>query len=445
MNIFGKSGIAAIFTIAASTSAVWAQESINDAEREAAVASLAQMIEDEFFDAERAAAIATDLRDAEANGAFDEYDTAEALAGALSERLHEEDRHFTVNYAGAEAVAEAAARREARENQSDDGGNRDPWAGLRRANFGFAKVEILPGNIGYVEFNMFAPIDPAEDTARAVLEFIGNTDAVIFDVRGNGGGAPSMVQYLISHFVEPGGETLINTFVSRDYEYPNQMWSLPSHPAGHRPDTPLYVLTSGRTGSAGEAFPYHLQALERATIIGQSTYGAGNPGGRFLTDDGYSVFISTGSARNPITQSNWEGTGVEPHIDVPAEQALDRALIEAYATLLETTEDEGQLRTLSWAREALDVQHNPVTVDAETLERYSGDFGIRDTWVENGALMYQREGGEASTLIPLGEDRFMFSDTGDYRVVFRFDRRGRLEAMDLEVADGRVISNPVEG
>uniref|UniRef100_UPI0025E4294B S41 family peptidase n=1 Tax=uncultured Maricaulis sp. TaxID=174710 RepID=UPI0025E4294B len=257
--------------VLALSSTTSAQTSISDSERDAAVTALAQVIEDEFFDAERAAQIAEDLRSASSDGAFDVIEEAEALASALTARLSEEDRHFGVNYVGPEAVAAANAPRESGPRPSDG----DRWAPLRRQNFGFASVEILPGNIGYIDLRQFAPIEPAESTARAALQFVAGTDAVIFDVRQNGGGAPSMVQYLISHFLAPGGDTLINTFVSRDLEYPNQLWSLPSHPAGNRPDVPLYVLTSARTGSAGEAFPYHLKALERATIIGESTYGAG--------------------------------------------------------------------------------------------------------------------------------------------------------------------------
>lgn len=441
-----KSGVAAAALLLATSASAFAQNAISANDREAAIASIAEAISDEFYDAAEAERIASDLLNASESGEFSDVSDADRLANLLTERLRGEDRHFSVRYVGPQAVEEAMARSE---GAGSDGPPRerpaDPFAGLRRANFGFAEVEILPGNIGYIKLDMFAPIAPAEATARAALNFVANTDAVIFDLRDNGGGSPSMVQYLTSHFLRPGGRTLINTFVSRDYEYPNQMWSLPSHPAGHRPDTPLYVLTSSGTGSAGEGFPYHLKAMERATIVGQSTYGAGNPGDTFLVEEGYSIFISTGSARNPITQANWEGTGVTPDIDVPADEALDRALIEAYRSLLDTAEDPNQQRELNWAIEAYEAQQNPVSLSAGELERYVGDFGIRDAYMEDGQLFYRREGNDPILLIPLGEDRFMFADDASYRVVFRFDRRGRLEAMDLHLADGRTAVNPLAG
>ncbi|WP_291845527.1 S41 family peptidase [Maricaulis sp.] len=418
-----------------------AQTPIAASAREVAVNDLAQIIEDEFFDAERAAAIAAGLRAAQDDGAFSALSDHEALATALTARLAEEDRHFGVNYIGPEAAA--AAMSGPRDPQAGERRERpaDRWAPLRRQNFGFAKVEILAGNIGYIDLRMFAPIEGAEQTARAALEFVAGTDAVIFDVRQNGGGAPSMVQYLISHFLEPGGDTLINTFVSRDLDYPNQLWSLPSHPAGHRPDVPLYVLTSARTGSAGEAFPYHLQALERATLIGETTYGAGNPGGTFLTESGFSIFVSTGSARNPITGTNWEGTGVTPHIETSADTALDTALAHAYGALLERDVDEGARRTLSWALEALNANAAPVSLSEAELARYVGSYGIRGFTIEDGRLMYSRDGRPGAALQPLGDHRFRLAGDDNARFVFVVDGSGPASRLDLHLGDGRVLGN----
>lgn len=434
--------VSGLVVMGASSSA-WGQTRITESARDTAIADIAQIIEDEFFDAQRAAEIAGSLRSAHAEGAFDAFGDGEALATALTTRLAEEDRHFGVNFVGAEAAA-AAMQRPRRGGGSGAGlGERpvDPWLPLRRQNFGFASVEILPGNIGYIDLRQFAPIEPAESTAHAALDFVAGTDAVIFDVRQNGGGAPSMVQYLVSHFLEPGGRTLINTFVSRDYEYPNQMWSLPSHPAGNRPDVPLYVLTSARTGSAGEAFPYHLQALERATLIGETTYGAGNPGGTFLSDAGFSIFVSTGSARNPVTGTNWEGTGVVPHIETDAEAALDTALRHAYAALLETDPDDGARRTLEWALEGLTANAEPVSLTEAELARYAGAYGIRSFSVEDGQLMYSRDGRPGAALQPLGDHRFRLDGDDNARFVFVVDGSGPADRMDLHLGDGRVLGN----
>jgi len=441
-NRFLSPALGLILCMAANAS-VHAQEDMSTQEIESAVRSLAQNIDDEFFDAERASQIATDLIMALEAGDFASISEGDRLAASLTEILSQEDRHFRVNFVGREAAAEAIAQEQAR----DGNGGRPPgdrYAGLRRGNFGFASVEILPGNIGYIDLRFFSPVEPAVETATAVLEFVANTDAVIFDLRQNRGGDPSMVQFLISHFLAPDEPVIINTFVSRDHEYPTQMWSLPSHPAGNRPETPLAVLTSEHSASAAEGFSYHLQAMERATLIGETTYGAGNPGGTQLIEEGFSIFISTGSARNPITQTNWEGTGVEPHIAVESELAQDTALIHLYAELAEAHTDPEQALILTWTSEALAARLDPVELSEDELSSYSGSFGIRSTRVENGELIYQRAGGQPNTLIPLGDHRFAFSDDDRYRVIFRFDRRDRLTSMDMHLADGREISNPLD-
>ncbi|WP_300530737.1 S41 family peptidase [Maricaulis sp.] len=408
--------------------------------RDSAVESLATIIADEFFDAERATQIADDLRTAYASGAYRE-DSAEAFASAIGQALGEEDNHFSVRFVGAERVAQAMARQAERDaNPPSEEEMRERWAPLARQNFGFAEVAILPGNIGYIKLNQFAPIAPALDTASAALSFIANTDGVIFDMRQNVGGDPSMVQFLTSHFLPQGGDVLINTFVSRDYEYPNQMWSLPSHPVGHRPHVPMAVLTSGRTGSAGEAFPYHLQAMERATIIGETTYGAGNPGGTFLVEEGFAVFISTGSARNPVTGTNWEGTGVTPDIAVEADDALIEAQLHLYNEISESSEDPEVTRSLNWATEALQAQRNPVELSNRQLRRYVGDWGVRDTFMEDGRLHYVREGASPIALIALGNDRFMFEDDENYRLVFVEGEDG-FGIMELHTGDGRIMPN----
>lgn len=418
-----------------------AQTAMNADERAESVRALASIVRDEFFDEARAHALADALETDLAQGAYDDVTDAEGLAARISEQLHAADRHFGVQFIGPETAAAMIARR----SQAEEGGPaqrpEDPWGPLRRANFGFASVEILPGNIGYIDLRQFAPITPAVDTARAALDFVANTDAVIFDLRQNVGGAPSMVQFLISHFLDPEEPVVINTFVSRDLDYPDQLWALASHPSGFRPETPLYVLTSGRTGSAGEAFPYHLKAMERATVIGETTYGAGNPGDTFFTPQGFSIFVSTGSARNPITLSNWEGTGVEPHISVPAEQALDRALAEAYGVLIGQTEDPARRRGLEWAAESLEARLSPRDMRPSQLSAYAGQYGERTISVEAGQLHYARDGGTPQPLIALGDHRFAFTDTSDIRVVF--DMNGRIaDAMEFHMADGRARRYP---
>jgi len=241
-----------------------------------------------------------------------------------------------------------------------------------------------------------------------------------------------MVQFLISHFLDPSESIAINTFVSRQYDYPHQLNSLTYLPGGTRPDVPVYVLTSGRTGSAGEAFPYHLQALERAIIVGETTYGAGNPGDTYLLDAGYAIFVSTGSAQNPITMTNWESMGVSPDIEAPAAAALDTALVAAYDGLLASDAPDDQKTLWTWGREEIAARLTPLSIPEDQLADYVGTYGPRRALVQDGALYYQREDRDPILLTPVGEDRFLYGDDGRFRVVFERNRRGVVTALAIE-------------
>ena len=145
---------------------------------------------------------------------------------------------------------------------------------------------------------------------------------MIIDLRGNRGGSPAMAGYLVSAFVPPRTE-IYNVFHTRAgsfSEAPQQAYATP------RPDVPLYVLIDARTGSAAESFAYTLLQAGRATLVGEPSGGAANPGEYFRAGGGLEVFVPTGSPINPVTGSNWEGVGVQPSVRTASDAALERAL-----------------------------------------------------------------------------------------------------------------------
>jgi retinol-binding protein 3 len=95
------------------------------------------------------------------------------------------------------------------------------------------------------------------------------------------------------------------------------------------PDKDVYVLTSSRTFSGAEEFAYDLQALKRATIIGETTRGGANFGNGFVLGEHFVSFIPVGRAVNPATKTNWDGVGVRPDVPIEAEKALDTAYVMA--------------------------------------------------------------------------------------------------------------------
>jgi tetratricopeptide (TPR) repeat protein len=193
-------------------------------------------------------------------------------------------------------------------------------------NYGFQKIEVLEGNIGYVDFRYFASPVKATDRVVAAMSFLKYTDAIIYDLRKNGGGNPEMIQLMCSYLFDK--KIHLNSLYWRDGDRIVEYWTLDQIEGVRLPDIPVYVLTSHYTFSGAEEFTYNLKTRKRATIIGETTGGGANPGGMFPITKNFGMFIPEGRAINPVTGTNWEGTGVEPDIKVAADSALSVALEE---------------------------------------------------------------------------------------------------------------------
>lgn len=191
---------------------------------------------------------------------------------------------------------------------------------LERVNCGFNKAEILEGNVGYLKFDFFADPGICGPTAVAAMNFLGNTDAIIFDLRENGGGDPKMVAFVSSYlFAE---RTHLNDLWTRKGAITDQYWTLPYVPGKRLDGKPAFVLTSKNTFSGGEEFTYNLKTLKRATIVGETTGGGAHPVRGHRITEHFGIGVPFARAINPITQTNWEGTGVEPDVKVAAADAL---------------------------------------------------------------------------------------------------------------------------
>lgn len=404
---------------------------------------VAKAIEDVYFDAAKGKAIATDLRTAVDKGEFDRFTDPRDLATALTARLQPIDHHFNVGWTPPSAGGAGGPPHGpggpviVRRGPGGPGGV-DPME--RRGNFGFRRVEVLPGGIGYVDMREFANFafgqtnEPARRAVDAVLTLLTASDAVIIDLRENGGGSPAMVGYLVSAFT-PKDADIYNTFHTRDgtsRESPREYFA---HP---RLDVPVYVLISARTGSAAEAFAYTLKAAKRATIVGEASGGAANPGGRAPLGDGWSVFVSSGSPVNPVTGGNWEGGGVQPDVAVPSGDALNRARQLALEALLAKKPNGPTAVDTQWALEGLQAELNPPASIGgldDYAGVYSGDLVVKRVGT---SLVMQRGRRPATTLLPLGDGVFFVQGEPSRRVAFERDSSGKVVAMDLSSPSGPV-------
>ncbi len=298
---------------------------------------------------------------------------------------------------------------------------------MRKDNFGFKKIELLPGNIGYIDFRYFADagFGGAGATAIAAMNFLAHTDAIIFDLRQNGGGNPSMIQLISSYlFEEP---VHLNSFYIRKTNETKQFWTQGHVQGSKMTGNPVYVLTSSYTFSGAEEFTYNLKNMKHGTIIGETTGGGAHPvEGRIFENLNVAMSLPFGRAVNPITKTNWEGTGIEPNIKVPADLALIVARIEATKTLMEKEKDELKKKQLAWVLKGLEAEKNPVNLDEKSMEAYVGIYGPRKIWLEKDSLYYQREDRPKYKLIPMGNDTFIVENLDYFRIKFNRDESGKV-------------------
>ena len=191
--------------------------------------------------------------------------------------------------------------------------------------FGIEKVLRLPGNVALVELRGFGPTELVAPAYASTLALVQGSDALILDLRRNGGGSPNSVALWMSWFFPQGDERHLNDIYTRSTDKTQQFWTTTS--VGERYTRPVYVLVSPRTFSGGEECAYDFQTQKRATLVGETTGGGANAGDRFSLGHGLVVNIPTARAINPITHTNWEHVGVKPDVETPAAQAQQVAYI----------------------------------------------------------------------------------------------------------------------
>ena len=204
----------------------------------------------------------------------------------------------------------------------------------RLDNFGIRRVERLDGNVGYIDLRRMAVAANAGPAITAAMELVAGTYALLIDMRHNGGGAPDGVVFWCSYLFGEEKPTHLNDIFHADTGETRQFWALPYVPGTRYPDQPVFLLTSARTFSGGEDLCYTLQALGRAEVIGETTGGGAHPTRPFPVSAAVHIAVPFARSVNPVTGTNWQGTGVVPDVAVPAEQAYDVAYARALERVL---------------------------------------------------------------------------------------------------------------
>lgn len=317
-----------------------------------AISSLARGLRDAYVFPDVGEQVAKALEERQERGEYSSITSAWKFAETLTSQMYEvaHDKHMRIDY--------RAAGRPAGPPPGGGGGPEQRRVIARKLNYSFDEVKRLDGNIGYLKMTGFvSTVEDSGPTVAGAMAFLANTDVMIIDLRENHGGSPGVVQLLASYFFSGDRPVHLNDVAMRkrgtkEYDA-RQWWVLPNVPRPRYVDKEVYILTSRNTPSAAEEFTYDLQALKRATVVGETTWGGANPVGPWPIGQHFVAAIPAGRSINPVTHTNWEGVGVKPDIEVPAEKALSMAHRTALEHLISKAMDEQEAATLKRALAAI--------------------------------------------------------------------------------------------
>lgn len=386
------------------------------------VEKTAETVRDKYILADDAKAMAERLLSRLREGAYRDVASIPDLASAMTETLHavRADLHLVAmpwlpSGAGGE---------------SD--GLMDAWQRrLPRHNYEFRKLEILLGNVGYVDLRGFAPAAAGGPTAAAAMQFLAHTDALIFDLRDNGGG-DDLVYLLMSYlFQKP---THVHTAKYRDRD--DQNWTYGYVPGPRFPEQPAYVVISRSTFSAGEDFTYNLQQLGRVTVVGEKTRGGAHPVEFYRFPElCLELMVPNACSENPVSHGNWEETGVTPDILASADDALDVAHEKALERLAAGSGDEETRHFRGWALETLRLRRNGTSPEAAALAGCVGRYGKSvEVRLRGSRLTFCWGDRRTYALEPLARDCFEF-DHGTQRITFAM-AEGEATSLVWQTEDG---------
>lgn len=364
------------------------------------------------------------VRAAIRRGAYDRIGTDELLASALAADLRGvvKDGHLDV-FVDRSLVASMSKP----SSSAWDPGSSKPDETGRRENHGLRHLEVLAGNIGYLEVREFAA--PAEDLERAyasALTFLKNADAIVIDLRRNGGGHGSSATLLAGGFF--AAPVRFVDHYDRPSDRRTEGWTPATIPWQRRPEVPLYVLTSKATYSAAEAIAYGLQATGRATIVGEATGGGAHPTEYKAVSQSIVLALPESRSEHPVTRRNWQDVGVQPEVIVAADAALERAHLLALERIRSDAADPTRREALAWDIEYARSRAAPAVVEPGVLKELAGRYGLRDLSYEPpsdekdagpGSLFYRLEGRPRFQLFPVMVD--------GTRIRFVLDENDRVE------------------
>jgi len=300
------------------------------------ITGIQKAIRENYVFPERSEDLCRSLEDHHANGDYDQITDPKTFCEQLTQHLREvvNDKHIQLLLPGdMPDIARRAMKRPSERNKI--------------AKPDLTKVEILPGNIGYINITMFNLLYDSADKINGAMQFVKNTDALIIDLRKCRGGSADSANFLLSYFFDSEVPlTLLETY----FRAQNHTFQCQTTKTPFKYTKPVYALTSGFTGSCGEHFVFALKIHKKATLVGENTAGLAHPVALIGLDTGILFKVPIGRTYDPKTDEDWEGTGVTPNVGCSADIALAETQKNIYTKLIAETTDE------EWKKELIELQ-----------------------------------------------------------------------------------------
>lgn len=402
-------------------------QTVNDADRHEIVTKLGDKLVEVYPFPEISAKYKEALTKFEAEGHYNNLSEAE-LASKLTEDLRKthKDVHLRVS----------------RNVQTGARGARPQDNADQKSNYGFKKVEIDGAtSTAYVEIpGPFLGSQEAFEMAAASMGMAAYSKYIILDVRHNPGGTGQMGRFLASYFYNPGREQFYLNGFYKDRKRDEQEWTYAYTPGKHMPDAKVYILTGRGTGSASEGFAYAMQKLKRATIVGDTSAGAGIAGGNVKLGHNLQAFVPIKMVVGPNDNVGWEGTGVIPDVETGKDDALAATRKLILQDILKTSTDTVQKAAAQWVIDndgiAANAGVNMKSKYGALVGKYTNNISVT---YEKGNLMWNRvEPGkpvESYVLKEVKPDVLVVTDLNANigpnvsRVYINRDARGKIESL----------------
>lgn len=369
--------------------------------RQLALQQIEQIINTHYVFVEKRAPIIEKLRKSQRQHRYEVSDP-ELLVERVNQDLQEisHDGHLYLKHNAQEYAAALAPP------SSDAGMESFRKAQATRMNHGLVELRILSGNVRYLKLASFQWVGDGSSARAydAAARFLAEGDAILVDLRGNGGGQSEAADYFLEHIV--GANARARGVTS----------------TGTSPGKPLYLLIDNDVGSAAEAVAYDAKLRKTAILVGATTFGAANNNKRFPIAPRFILSVSYHRPVHPLSGTNWEGTGVSPDVAVPAAEALDAAFAEALRLLYARAGASDPMKAAyAWSLAAVEARLRRPAPSAELLRSLQGKYGPIELRYQERALRLYRPDRprwpQGALLIPMTEDGlFALAETDELRI-----------------------------